>query len=174
VTGRQLAQIALGIFGVWALLDAVNVFSALGDAFAVSGGQPLGAAVVVIVLPLLLLLGLSYVLVFHNAQLAKAIAPSVDDAIGAGSPDFARLLVALLGAMIILQTLPSAVNLLLNAVVAAADPNSQEKGPLLRRIVGIAVELGCALYLVMRPERFLAFLNRPRAEHVTEHPEVTA
>lgn len=164
VNGRQLAQIALGSLGVWALLEAVAIIASFFETVAASGGVS-GAALIVGV-PTLILLGLSYVLVFHNAQLARALAPDDAAAVGLGTPDIARLLVALLGAMTVLQVLPRCVNLVLNIFAAAGDPDAVHGGGLYRALIGTGIELACALYLVMRPERFLAFLNRPRPDAV--------
>ena len=164
MNGRQLAQIALGSLGVWALLDAVNWFMVIAEALAPGSGGAPGTVALVIGVPTLLLLGLSYVLVFHNAQLAAALAPAADATIERGTPDIARLLVALVGAVILLQASPRFINLILNFFAAAGDPDIVQGGALRRALIGTGIELACALYLVMRPERFLDFLNRPRPE----------
>lgn len=161
---RQLAQTALGFLGVWALLDAVNGFTAVAEALAPGAGASLASVALVVGLPSLLLLGLSYILVFHNAKLAVVIAPDAEAALGRGTPNLARLLVALLGSMLLLQTLPRVVNLILNLFVAAGDPDIIQGGALRRALISTGVEVACALYLIVRPERFLAFLDRPRAE----------
>ena len=164
MNGRQLAQIALGFLGVWALLDAVNLFAAFAESIAMEGASLSGSVVLVIGVPSLLLLGLSYLLVFHNAQLARALAPNAAGAVGADMPEIARLLVALLGVMIVLQTLPRSINLVLNIFAVVGDPDAVRGGGLYRALIGAGIEFACALYLVVRPERFVAFLNRPRPE----------
>lgn len=163
MNGRQLAQIALGFLGVWALMNAVTLFGGFFESFAVQGGPVPGVAMLVVGVPTLIFLGLSYVLVFHSAQLARVLAPDTD-AVVRGTPDIARLLVALLGASFALVLVPRCVNLILNVFVAAGDPDGMRGGALVRALIGTGIELACALYLVMRPERFLDFLNRPRSQ----------
>jgi hypothetical protein len=163
---RLLAQTALGFLGVLALVDAVNGFMVVAEALGPGAGDSPGGIALVVGLPVLLLLGLSYILVFHNARLASALAPDAEATIGRGTPNLARLLVALLGSMLLLQTLPRVINLILNLFVAAGDPDIIQGGALRRALISTGVEVACALYLVMRPERFLAFLDRPRAEPV--------
>jgi hypothetical protein len=161
---RQLAQTALGFLGVWALLDAVNGFMVVAEALGPGAGDSPGSVALVVGFPALLLLGLSYILVFHNAQLAAVIAPDAEASLARGTPNIARLLVALLGSMVLLQTLPRVVNLILNLFVAAGDPDIIQGGALRRALISTGVEVACALYLIMRPERFLAFLDRARPE----------
>ena len=170
MNGRQLAQLGLGLLGVSALVNAVNIVAGVFESIAAEGASIPGAAILAVGAPTLVLLGLSYVLVFHNAPLAKVLVPDAEASVSGFMPDIARLLVALLGAMIALQTLPRCINLILNFLVAASDPTPAPTGSLIRGLVATGIELACALYLVMRPERFLAFLNRPRSEPA----EVTA
>ena len=164
MNGRQFAQLGLGLLGVSALLSAINMFAVVAEALAPGSGGPPGAVLLVIGVPVLLMLGLSYVLVFHNASLAKVIAPAVD-AVGArAGADLPRLLVALLGTMMVLQTLPRFINLVMNIFAAVGDPDAMPGGALRRALIASGMELACAIYLIVRPERFLAFLDRPRAE----------
>ena len=164
MNGRQLAQLGLGLIGVWALLDAVNIFAAFAEALAPGSGTPAGTALLVVGVPGLLVLGLSYVLVFHSTGFAKVIAPG-GEAIGDRTDSrLPRLLTALLGMMIVLQALPRVINLILNMFAAAGEPDAMPGGALRRALIGTGIELVCAIYLILRPERFLAFLDRPRAE----------
>ena len=72
VNSRQLAHVGLGLIGVWALLTALNGLMMLSA--VVGSGEPPGPVLVSVGVPFALILGLSYVLVFHNAKLAEAIA----------------------------------------------------------------------------------------------------
>ena len=100
----------------------------------------------------------------HAFPLAAALAPHADVPVEHGTPDIARVLVALVGIMTVLQTLPRLVNLVLNIFAAAGDPDAMPGGALRRALIGTGIEFACALFLVMRPERFLDFLNRSRSE----------
>jgi hypothetical protein len=166
MNGRQFAQLGLGLTGVWALMSAINTFAAVAQGLAPGAGGSPGTVILVVGLPALLQLGLSYVLVFHNSSLARVIAPAADAVADRAGADLPRVLVALLGAMIVLQSLPRFVNLVLNIFAAAGDPDAMPGGGLRRALIASALELAFALYLVVRPERFLAFLDRPRAEPV--------
>lgn len=167
MNGRQLAQIALGVLGVSALVNAINPLMAVF--MVVSSNEPRSSLLVVGV-PAFLLLALSYILVFHSSTLVAAIAPAAGTELMSAASDIPRVLVALMGVMMALQALPSGVNTVFNILAVAGDPQSVEKGALVPRLIGLAADFGCALYLVIRPERFIAFLNRQRTEPV----EVTA
>jgi hypothetical protein len=162
VNARQLAQIALGVLGVWALLNVINAVITFFEQMETVGGAS-GTTALVVGVPLLLMLALSYVLVFHNARLAAAIMPDAAAAAVGGTHDVARVLVAVMGTMMVLQALPTAVNLVLNIFAAVGDPDAMPGGALRRHLIGMGLDLACALYLVFRPERFVAFLNRPRS-----------
>lgn len=169
MNARQLAQVGLGVLGVWTLVTAVGIVAGFFESIAVAEGSVSGVAFLVVGMPAVILFGLSYVLVFHNAQLAAAITPT-DAAIDHATPGLARLLVALTGVIVVLESSPRFVNLVLNIFAVADDPEAVHGGALARGLISTSIELACALYLVLRPERFLAFLNR----HRTAPVEVTA
>jgi hypothetical protein len=160
MNSRQLAQVGLGLIGVWALLDALRVFS--GIAFMGDAG-PRGAAVLVVAVPLALLLGLSYVLVFRSAQLAATIAPDVGATNEHGTQDLARILVALLGVLLLVQAAPVTINAVLNFLVAGEYPDASSRAGPLRSFIGSGVQLAIALFLIMRPQRLLDYVRRPVA-----------
>ena len=160
MNSRQLAQVGLGLIGVWAILDALWVFSwiaSMGDA------GPRGAGLLVVAVPLALLLGLSYVLVFHNAQLAATIAPDAGAASEHGTPDLARILVALLGVLLLVQAIPRTLNAVLAFFAAGEFPVRPNLSGPIGSFIGDAIQVAIALYLIMRPDRLVEYVRRPRA-----------
>lgn len=165
MNNRQLAQVGLGLIGVWALLDALSIFSTI--AFAGAAG-PHGSDLLVVAIPLALLLGLSYVLVFRGAQLAATIAPVAPDAGAArehGAVDISRTLVVLLGVMLFVQAAPLMVNAVLAFFAAGEFPDASSRAGPFRGFIGLGVQVAIALFLIMRPERLLAYVHRPPREH---------
>lgn len=160
MNSRQLAQVGLGLIGVSALLDALRIFWTI--AFA-GDSIPRGSAIVVVAVPLALLLGLSYVLVFRSAQLAATIAPDVEGTEEHGASDLPRILVVLLGVMLLVQAAPVTINSILAFFAAGEYPGTPRAGEF-RAFVGYGVQVAIALFLIMRPERLLAYVRRPVPE----------
>jgi len=160
VNCRQLAQVGLGLIGVWALVVALNGFMTFA---AIFGREATGAVLISIGLPVLLLLGLSYVLVFHNIQLATAISPDPAATIEPGSTDdLARTLIVLLGVFLLVQAIPGTLNGVLAYLAAGEFPNTTiGLGPL-RGFIGHVVQIAIAIWLIRRPERLLDYVRRPR------------
>jgi hypothetical protein len=163
VNNRQLAQVGLGLLGVWALLSAVAVFVQIAGVVGVSFA-PVALAEII---PVGLLLGLSYLLIFHNAKVATAIFPDVEATADHALPDCARTLVALTGVLLLVQATPGAVNTILIFLSdREIDPTS--RGQLIRRFIGSLVPIGSGIYLITRPGRFLEYLQRPLPEHTAD------
>ena len=158
MNSRQLAQVGLGLIGVWALLDALNGFMTFA---AIFGQESTGAVLISIGLPVALLLGLSYLLVFHNSQLATAISPDAGATID-GSPDLARTLVVLLGVMLVVEAIPGTLNAVLAYLAAGEYPNMTDRAGPLRGFIGHVVQIVIAIYLIRRPERLLDYVRRTR------------
>jgi hypothetical protein len=158
VNSRQVAQVGIGLLGVWALLLAVSGFMNALLLGSVSGAP----SFLTVGLPLLLMLALSYMLVFHSGQLASIIAPDVDAMTEQISTDVARTLVALVGVMLFVQTIPATVSTLLTLFVFRTDirASSSSGGMLARRVIDSGIETALALYLIMRPDRLLDYLRR--------------
>jgi hypothetical protein len=159
VNSRQLAQVGLGLIGVWALLIALQGFMTL----AVVAGASLGPMLLSIAAPVALLLGLSYVLVFHNGQLVAAIAPDDAAAREHGAPDLPRILVVLLGVLLLVQAIPGATSALLGLFAASEFPTMPSRARPVRLFIGSGVQLAIALFLIMRPQRLLDYVRRPVA-----------
>jgi len=154
VNYRQLAQVGLGLLGVWSLLTAVATFIQIGAVVGTSGAR-LGTAEAI---PVALLLGISYLLVFHNTQVAAAIFPSVETAPDHATYAISRTLVALTGVLLLVQAVPSLLSTVLAYFTAGAvDPTMRPQ--ILARVAGLLVPVGAGLYLITRPERLLDYLE---------------
>lgn len=154
---RQLAQVGLGLLGVWALLSAVATFIQIAAIVSTSVAR----LAIAEVLPVALLLSVSYLLIFHNTKVAAAIFPDVEGAADGASAqsDLALTLVALTGVFLLVQATPGALNAVLNIfTVGDIDPNL--RGGLLRRFIGALIPIGAGIYLIVRPGRLLDFLQR--------------
>ncbi len=163
MTNRQLAQVGLGLIGVWALLDALRLFSGI---VAMGADGPRGSAILVIAVPLLLLLGLSYILVFRSSSLATTIAPAHSTG-EQGTANVSRTLVVLLGVMLLAQSVPALINIGLAFLAAGEFPEGAPNSGLLRNFVATAIPFAMSLFLIMRPGRLLAYIQRPSPEHAT-------
>lgn len=161
MNNRQLAQVGLGLLGVWSLLTAATAFIQIGAMVAV-GGARLGVAEVI---PVALMLGISYLLLFHNPKVALAIFPDVETTPDRATFDISRTLIALTGVMLLVGATPGLINTGLNYFTAGAI-GPTVRGQLFARIVGLVVPIGAGLYLITRPERLLDYLDRPVAQQV--------
>jgi hypothetical protein len=160
MNNRQLAQVGLGLLGVWALLNAVSAFIQIAALVGVSFPRLAVAEVV----PVGLMLGLSYILIFHNAKVASAILPDVGGASEHVPSDLARTLIALTGVLLLAEALPTVINTMLNyATVGATD--AMLRPQLVRRFIGSLAPLGVGIYLIARPQRLLDYVQRPTAEY---------
>jgi hypothetical protein len=163
VNNRQLARVGLGLLGIWAMLTATTLFIQIAG---VVGGA-LAPLVLAEIIPVALLLGLSYLLIFHNARVASAIFPDVQDANTGVPSDLARTLVALTGVLILVGAAPVVVNAALT-LLTLNDAEPTARGEVLRRLAGSAIPVGAGIYLIMHPSKFLDFLDPPTAESATE------
>jgi hypothetical protein len=162
MNSRQLAQVGLGLIGVWALLIALQGFMTL----AVVAGASLGPMLLSIAVPVALLLALSYVLVFHNGQLVAAIAPDVRATSEHATPDLPRILVVLLGVLLLVQAIPGAISGLLAVLAAGEFPTMPSRAGPVRFFISSGLQLAIALFLIMRPERLLDFVRRPASREI--------
>jgi hypothetical protein len=161
VNSRQFAQVGLGLIGVWALVSALTLFSrivSIGDA------GPRGRDILVVAVPLALLVGFSYLLVFRSTLLAATIAPDVAVTNERGTQDLARVLVALVGVFLLAQALPITLNVVLAFFAAGEFPEAPSRAPQIRSFIGVCVQDAVALYLIMRPGRLVEYVRRPLPE----------
>jgi hypothetical protein len=126
---------------------------------------PRGSAILVVAAPLLLLLGLSYVLVFRSSSLAAAIAPDGQATSAHSAADISRTLVVLLGVMLLAQSVPRLINIALAFLAAGEFPQGAPNNGLLRDFIASCVPFAIALFLILRPERLLAYVRRPQLEN---------
>jgi hypothetical protein len=161
VKSRQLAELGLGLLGVWALLYALMIFMSIG---ALMGGGAVGSALLAEGVPTALLLGISYLLIFHNALVATAIFPDFETTSEKGSPDLDRILVAVVGVLLLGQAIPGSISALFNLFAMRGFPGESLRAQLIPRFLASGAQVAFALYLIVRPERLLAFLRRPRPD----------
>jgi hypothetical protein len=163
VNARQIAQIGIGLIGIYVLASAVQLFASYLGMAGRAGGAPIGSTVMFIGIPLALLLGFSYVLVFHNAQFAKAIVPDSDATITGDGTDLARVAFALLGVMLLSDGIPSLINHVLSFVASASQEysNPGERLAITRSVVGVAAKVAIGWYVIARPKRLLDAVRRP-------------
>ena len=164
---RQLAQVGLGLLGVWALLTAVAEFMQIAGIV----GASLARLALAEVMPVGLMLGLSYLLIFHNTKVATAIFPDVEAATTDHAPaDLSRTLVALTGVMLLVQAAPAVLNTILTYLaVGQSDPTL--RGRLIPRFIGLLVPIGAGIYLITRPGRLIEYLQRPLPEHAADESD---
>jgi hypothetical protein len=166
---RQLAELGLGLLGVVALLQALSGIVNIAATVGVFGGNmdSSGRLLFAIAVPVALLLGVGYILVFHNAQVATALFPDFAATTEEATPELARILVALTGVLLLGVAIPGAIAALYNFLfVPDLAPNQRftsARVPRLRGLIEYGVQVWFALYLIMRPERLLEFLRRPPA-----------
>jgi hypothetical protein len=156
MNNRQLAQVGLGLLGVWVLLTAITEFIQIAAVVSAS----IVALTLAEILPVGLMLGLSYLLIFHNARVTTAIFPDVDSTTDADGLTLSRALVALTGIMLLVRATPSALNIILAYMTAdGIDPTM--RGRVLRPLLGAALPIGVGIYLLTRPQRLIDYLERP-------------
>lgn len=159
MNSRQLARVGLGLIGVWALMTAISGFMTF--AYVVRS-EP---SSVLLLIPIALLVGLSYVLVFHNSRLAEAIAPDAGEGTESGAPDLARVLVVLLGVHLLVTAIPGVLSVALGLLSGGPFAPGMASGGALRVLLGPVSQSVIAGFLIARPERLLEFVRRaPVAE----------
>jgi hypothetical protein len=156
-----MAQVGLGLIGIWLVADALLLFVS----FASVGGWSEGSSFIFVGVPFALILGFSYLLVFHNAQLARAIAPDADATVDPGATDLARVFFALLGVLLLSESIPSLLNHIVSVAFSAAQQysNPGERAALSGSLLATAVKAGIGWYLIARSERLLYYVRRPVA-----------
>ena len=158
---RQLAELGLGLLGVWALLYALMIFMSVASMALFQGGGAVGSVLLAEGVPTALLLGISYLLTFHNAQVATAIFPDLGTTSEEGSPDLARMLVAVVGVLLLGQAIPGTISSFFNFFAIREFPGESLRAQLIPRFFASGVQAAFALYLIVRPEKLLAYLRRP-------------
>jgi hypothetical protein len=151
MNSRALSQVGIGLVGIWVLVQAL--FASLRvmvnlQAFA-SGPRP--ALAFAMVIPVVLLFGLSYVLLLHNATVAKRLFPSLEDPAEPATPDLPRTLVGLLGVFLLCTAIPPVVQLIPGSQFSSAGTAALQ----LRALIGYALQVVVGIFLILRPARVL-------------------
>jgi hypothetical protein len=92
-----------------------------------------------------------------------AIAPHDAAANEHGTPDLARILVALLGVLLLVQAIPGMISGLVAFFAAGEFPTMPSRAGPVRFFIGSGLQLAIALFLIMRPQRLLDYVRRPVA-----------
>lgn len=160
MNSRYLGRLGLALIGVYAFVIALSGLTTL---VAVASVGLRFSSFAIAAVPMALIAVLSYMLVFHNDRVSAAILPDSDAAGEAGSSDLPRLLVVLVGTLVLIQSIPEALSTVL-AYRAAAQFGASPRDGVVGRLVGSAVQVAIALYLIVRPQRLLDFARRPLLE----------
>jgi hypothetical protein len=110
MNAQGIGQLGIGLLGVWAFIQALLVFPRVAaTATFLSAQHGAYAALIAMALPFVLLLGLSYVLVFHAAGVARRVLSPLELEQAGPPADLGRVLVGLVGVFIFTGSLPSLV-----------------------------------------------------------------
>jgi len=159
VNAQAIAQLGVGLLGVWAFIEALLVFPRVATAapfqYALHGAWGAFAAMA---LPFVLLLALSYLLVFHAAAVARRVLSTLDLESTGPLPDVACVLVGLAGVFVLLNSLPGLVQ-------AWMVRSGFEVPAAIRLRVWVAslVQAGVGLFLILRPGILVALWRPQRA-----------
>jgi hypothetical protein len=165
MSSRQIARLGLGITGIWALIYALSGFMSVAALIAFQGRETLGAALVGVG-PAAGLLFVGYVLVFHNDRAVTVIFPDFGADDGAPTTDIAPILVALTGILVLGSAIPGVVSGLIGLMAAARFGAVVSRGAQVQGFTGRLVQAAFGVFLVVRPQRLLAYLRRPADEAV--------
>ena len=160
MNSRFLGRLGLALIGVYALIVAISGLTTL---VAVASVSPQLSSLAIAATPMALIAALSYVLVFQNDRVAAAILPDGDTAGEVGLSDLPRILVVLLGALVLIQSIPETL-IALVGYVAAAQFGAAPRNGVAGRLLGYAIQVGIALFLIMRPQRLLDVARRRQPE----------
>jgi hypothetical protein len=155
---RTMSQLGLGLLGIWALIEALALFPQLAPLASMvnntAGSRTLAFGIVI---PVALLFGLSYLLVFHSDVVSRRLFPGFDSSPSDSSVLQTRIALGLLGMLVLALAIPHLVAsfLVLLAERAAA-------GPILREVVAYVVQTALAVFLIARPEVLVGFWSGPQ------------
>jgi hypothetical protein len=96
--------------------------------------------------------------------LATIIAPEISATSEGGASDLPRVLVGLLGVYLLVPAIPTTISTIIAVVSARMAQGSWAAGFEITRFIDLGIRIAISLYLIMRPERLVDFLRRPRAE----------
>ncbi len=154
---QAIGRLGIGLLGVWAFIEALLVFPRVATAapfqYAAHGAW---AAFIAMAVPFILLLVLSYVLVFHAGAVARRVLPPGDGEPAGATPELSRVIVGLAGVLILLQSLPGLIQ------AWAVRPGFEVAASLRYRVwVAALAEAAVGIFMIVRPA-ILLDLWRPR------------
>ena len=160
MSAQALSQLGVGLLGVWAFVQGLLVFPTLSSlAATMSGDRGPSAAIFSIILPFVLLLGLSYLLVFHSAAVARRVFPSFETGPAGRALDLQPILVGLAGVFIVVAALPGLVRVVPGFRLATSygTPDWRQT----RLLVAHGAQVVVGLYLLLRPTALLRLWQIP-------------
>jgi len=158
MNAQGLGRLGVGLLGLWAFIQALLVFPRVATAvpfqYAEHGAY---AALVAMALPFVLLLALSFLLVFRAAAVASRLLAPPDNEPTSPAPDLSCVLVGLVGLFILLNSLPGLLQ-------AWTIRTGFEVAVSLRLRVWVAslAQAGVGLFMVLRPAVLVDLWQSPR------------
>ncbi len=157
MNGQAIGRLGVGLLGVWAFIEALLVFPRVATAapfqYAVHGAW---AAFIAMLLPFVLLLALSYVLVFHADAVARRVLAPLELEPAAAPPELGPVAVGLVGLFFVLMSLPG----ILQAMMVR-EGSQIAAGLRLRLGAASLAQAAVGLFMMLRPAILLG-LWQPR------------
>jgi hypothetical protein len=165
MNNRSLSELGLGLLGVWALLQALVGFMNIAASIVIfPNPEALRSVLLAEAAPVALLLAVGYVLVFHNAAVATAIFPDFGSKRD-HNPDLTRVLTGIVGVLLLGVAIPGLIRAVFTLVALREFQSSSSRALQVREFVGFGAQAAFALFLIVRPERLLAILQREEPAH---------
>ena len=164
---RTLSRVGLGLLGVWALLQATLGFLSIASVL-VTTEKPgeVRSMLLAMGLPIAALLGLSYVLMFHNGAVANVLFPDLPTSAEPDAAGRPRLLVGLLGVFLLGIAIPDLVRVVVSFVLVPAAqmfPGAWRRFQI-RELIAPCIQTGLAVFLILRPNRVLTLWHLPTTD----------
>ena len=150
---RTLSQLGLGLLGVWALIEALELFPQVAPlASLVTNNAGSRALAFGIIIPIVFLFGLSYLLVFHSEVVSRRLFPSFDLSSSDTSGLQARIAVGLLGVLVLALAIPHLVGYLIALWARQVDTSLT-----VRELIAYAAQAALGVFLICRPQVLVGF-----------------
>lgn len=145
MNARATSQVGIGLLGIWAFIEALLIFPRYASVTTFLSEQHGAlAALIAMVGPFFLLLGLSYLLVFHTAAVARRLFGRLELEPEGPANDLGPVLVGLLGIFFLLGALPG----LVQAWVVTTDL----PGELRLKVQAVSItQAAVGLLMILRP-----------------------
>jgi hypothetical protein len=157
MNARAQGELAVGLLGVWAMIQAVaTLANALVVMTSFRGDGPASGLMWALNVPSALMLGVGYLMVRHNAAVMTFLFPHVSRVAEGDALEPAIVLVGCLGLWIVASAVPSLVRTLLMFVPESQIGSAMTRASNQRTAAGYGVQAAFGLFMVFRPRRVLA------------------